>query len=71
MQPPESTTGAARTTDLSSDGQPTGLSIGQYLIKRLHDYGVRDVFGIPGDYVLAFYRLLGEGPLKVVGWRYA
>jgi indolepyruvate decarboxylase len=67
MQPAQSTTGAVRANDVSSDGQPAGLSIGQYLIKRLHDYGVRDVFGIPGDYVLAFYRLLGEGPLNVVG----
>src|SRR6476659_2979284 len=67
MQPAQSTTGAVRAIDVSSDGQPAGLSIGEYLIKRLHDYGVRDVFGIPGDYVLAFYRLLGEGPLNVVG----
>lgn len=67
MQPAQSTTGAVRAMDVSSDGQPAGLSIGQYLIKRLHDYGVRHVFGIPGDYVLAFYRLLGEGPLEVVG----
>jgi TPP-dependent 2-oxoacid decarboxylase len=29
-------------------------SIGQYLIQRLQDYGIEDVFGIPGDYVLAF-----------------
>ena len=29
--------------------QPT---IAQYLIQRLQDYGVRDVFGIPGDFVL-------------------
>jgi len=67
MQPAQSTTGAVRAIDVSSDGQQAGLSVGQYLIKRLHDYGVRHVFGIPGDYVLAFYRLLGEGPLEVVG----
>ena len=28
----------------------SGLSIGEYLIRRLQDYGVRDVFGLPGDY---------------------
>jgi len=67
MQPAQSTTGAVRAIDVSSDGQLPGLSIGQYLIKRLQDYGVRHVFGIPGDYVLGFYRLLGEGPLEVVG----
>ena len=30
----------------------SNLSIGEYLIRRLQDYGVRHVFGIPGDYVL-------------------
>ncbi len=45
----------------------SGVSIGQYLIRRLADYGVRDVFGIPGDYVLQFYTLLEESPIRVVG----
>jgi indolepyruvate decarboxylase len=44
-----------------------GLSIGQYLIRRLQDYGIRDVFGIPGDYILTFYGLLEKSPLRVVG----
>ncbi|MGC4005824.1 MAG: thiamine pyrophosphate-binding protein [Pirellulales bacterium] len=44
-----------------------GLSIGQYLIRRLQDYGVDDVFGIPGDYVLSFYSLLEKSPINVVG----
>ena len=44
-----------------------GLSIGQYLIRRLQDYGIRDVFGIPGDYILTFYGLLEKSPLSVVG----
>jgi indolepyruvate decarboxylase len=43
------------------------LSIGQYLIQRLQDYGVGHVFGIPGDYVLAFYSMLEKSPLDVVG----
>jgi indolepyruvate decarboxylase len=30
-------------------GPIEGLSIGEYLIRRLQEYGVRDVFGIPGD----------------------
>src|SRR5437762_7506404 len=41
-------------------------SIGQYLIQRLHDHGVRHVFGIPGDYVLGFYDQLTRSKLKVV-----
>jgi indolepyruvate decarboxylase len=45
----------------------SGLSIGEYLIKRLQDYGVRDVFGIPGDYVLSFYMMLERSPLRVIG----
>lgn len=43
------------------------LSIGQYLIQRLQDYGIRDLFGIPGDYVLAFYSQLEQSPINVVG----
>lgn len=44
-----------------------GQSIGQYLITQLQDYGIRDVFGIPGDYVLSFYSMLEESPINVVG----
>jgi indolepyruvate decarboxylase len=44
-----------------------GLSIGEYLIQRLQDYGLRDLFGIPGDYVLTFYSMLELSPINVVG----
>src|SRR5256714_4009697 len=44
----------------------TSLSIGEYLIGRLYEYGVRHVFGIPGDYVLGFYDQLTRSKLKVV-----
>jgi indolepyruvate decarboxylase len=44
-----------------------GQSIGDYLIARLLECGVRDVFGIPGDYVLAFYAKLSESKLRLVG----
>ena len=43
------------------------MTIGQYLIKRLQDYRIRDMFGIPGDYVLSFYSMLEESPINVVG----
>jgi indolepyruvate decarboxylase len=43
------------------------LSIGQYLIRRLREYGVNDVFGIPGDYVLGFYSMLEQSPVRVIG----
>ena len=44
-----------------------GLSIGEYLIRRLQNYGIRDVFGIPGDYILGFYSMLQESPIRVIG----
>jgi indolepyruvate decarboxylase len=45
----------------------TAPTIGEYLIQRLQDYGVRHVFGIPGDFVLQFYAQLQDSPLEVVG----
>lgn len=45
----------------------TGLSIGQYLIRRLQDYGLGHVFGIPGDYILTFYGMLEKSPIEVIG----
>jgi indolepyruvate decarboxylase len=44
----------------------TSLSIGEYLIQRLYAYGVRHVFGIPGDYVLGFYDLLSKSKLRLI-----
>ncbi len=44
-----------------------GLTIGEYLITKLEEYGVRHVFGIPGDYVLGFYDLLQKSRLQVIG----
>ncbi len=44
--------------------QPT--SIGQYLIDRLYGLGIRHVFGVPGDYVLHFYKMLEESKLRIV-----
>ncbi len=52
------------TTGAPSDAQ---VSIGQYLIRRLQDYGVGDIFGIPGDYVLTFYGMLEKSPIRVFG----
>ncbi len=52
---------------MGSEGRVGELSIGQYLIRRLRDYGIDDVFGIPGDYVLSFYSMLEQSPINVVG----
>ena len=46
---------------------PESTTIGKYLIHRLHERGLRHVFGIPGDYVLGFYDLMARGPLEIVG----
>ena len=51
----------------TAGGAGSGVSIGEYLIQRLRECGVRDVFGIPGDYVLAFYAMLEQSPLRLVG----
>lgn len=42
-------------------------TIGGYLIQRLRDYGLTDMFGIPGDFVLQFYGMLEESPIRVIG----
>ena len=42
-------------------------SVGGYLIRRLREYGVADVFGIPGDFVLQFYGMLEGSDLRVIG----
>lgn len=55
---------APRTVDRSRS--ITQLSIGEYLIRRLGDYQIRHVFGVPGDYVLRFYSMLERSPLDLV-----
>jgi TPP-dependent 2-oxoacid decarboxylase len=42
-------------------------NVGRHLIQRLYDNGVRHVFGVPGDFVLGFYReLVQSNKLKVI-----
>lgn len=38
------------------------LTIGQYLLDRLYAHGVKHIFGVPGDYVLKFNKLIEEQP---------
>jgi indolepyruvate decarboxylase len=49
---------------ISSDQRP---SIGEYLLRRLQDYGIADCFGIPGDYILSFYTMLEQSPINLIG----
>jgi indolepyruvate decarboxylase len=51
----------------TSKTKSTPQTIGGYLIQRLQDFGVDDIFGIPGDFVLQFYGMLEESPIRVVG----
>lgn len=42
-------------------------TIGGYLVERLQTVGVKDLFGIPGDFVLGLYGMLEESPIRVIG----
>ncbi|MHC4268710.1 MAG: alpha-keto acid decarboxylase family protein [Planctomycetota bacterium] len=44
----------------------TELTISGYLIQRLHGFGVRHVFGIPGDYALGLFHDLHCSELQVI-----
>src|SRR5206468_1715407 len=58
---------SSRLPSLTDSRNIAGLSIGEYLIQRLQNYGIRDIFGIPGDYILTFYSLLEQSPINIVG----
>jgi indolepyruvate decarboxylase len=41
--------------------------IGSYLIYALKRAGIDHIFGVPGDYILAFYGLLAKSDIQLVG----
>ena len=41
-------------------------TIGTYLIRRLNEHGVHHVFGVPGDYVLGFNKLLEDSSIQFI-----
>ena len=51
----------------SSPRSDENLTIGKYLIRRLQDYDIEHIFGIPGDFVLQFYGMLEDSDITVVG----
>ncbi|MGQ0634178.1 MAG: alpha-keto acid decarboxylase family protein [Planctomycetaceae bacterium] len=61
--PPRKSARAAKSVRRNGGTQ----TIGEYLIRRLQDYGIEHVFGIPGDFVLQFYAMLTDSPVEVVG----
>ena len=42
-------------------------TIGEYLLRKLEGYGIEHIFGIPGDYVLRFYKLIEQSSIQHVG----
>ena len=42
-------------------------TIGSLLLDRLHQLGLKHIFGIPGDYVLTLYKLIEESPIQHIG----
>lgn len=49
-----------------TSGSGNTISIGNYLIERLYNHGVRHVFGVPGDFILGFFNQLTESKIKVI-----
>ncbi|CUI15938.1 Pyruvate decarboxylase/indolepyruvate decarboxylase [Candidatus Protochlamydia naegleriophila] len=41
---------------------PAQSTIGQYLLNRLQELGIEHIFGVPGDYVLRFDKLIEQHP---------
>ncbi len=41
-------------------------TISSYLIHKLYAHGVRHIFGVPGDYVLGFYKELEDSQVEVI-----
>ena len=41
-------------------------TVSSYLIHKLSAYGVRHIFGVPGDYVLGFYKELENSQIEVI-----
>ena len=67
--PGENKDAGARTAGDRSPSSSKGMqpTIGEYLIRRLDESGVRHVFGVPGDFVLHFYGMLQDSSVEVIG----
>ena len=42
-------------------------AVAEYLLRQLQAAGVDHVFGVPGDYVLGFYRMLSDSAIQHIG----
>ena len=58
---------ARRRLGMAAQSDETGMvRVGDYLIERLRAHGVEHVFGVPGDFVLGFMKILEESPLTLI-----
>lgn len=60
-------TNQAKSKNIKSEIEVSKTTVSQYLIRRLGELGVTDIFGIPGDYVLGFMKQVEESPIRLVG----
>lgn len=52
---------------MSASGSESGLiTVGDYLIERLREYGIDHIFGVPGDFVLRFMSRIEASPITLV-----
>lgn len=42
------------------------MTVGQYLVRRLEQVGLKHIFGVPGDYVLRFFDLLEASSIDLI-----
>jgi pyruvate decarboxylase len=55
-------------TELKKEQGSEDISIGDYLLTRLEQLGVRHIFGVPGDFNLGFLDFVEDHPtIKWVG----
>ncbi len=45
----------------------TEITVGEYLLLRLKEIGVDDLFGVPGDFVMGFFNQVIKSEVKYVG----
>ena len=57
----------AHHNEPQAESMGTEATIGSAVIDRLHQLGVRHIFGIPGDYVLSLYELIERSPIRHIG----
>ncbi|ADI38984.1 alpha-keto acid decarboxylase family protein [Waddlia chondrophila] len=51
---------------VTTEAKPSTATIGQYLLDRLHALGVEHIFGVPGDYILQFDKLIENHQINFI-----